>query len=213
MTRLHSAGAAAGILSLSLVAGLALPTEAAAQAALVNALQRIERKLDAQVVPFKVMVAGGLCDSAGDTTSNPLITIDSSGSEGEFVVTSVLLKTVAPGIPETGFRNLALNSVLIDGERFDTRSGNLLGPADGSGVLESGDILGTPVRRSGDMDAPVVDGARVPHQVVAESAGSDDVQFELFCSTTDEDLSFDMILVAGWKRPADTVTVTFTPGS
>ena len=49
--------------------------------------------------------------------------------------------------------------------------------------------------------------------VVAESAGASDVEVELFCSSTDDDLSFDTILVAGWKRPADTVTVTYTPGT
>jgi hypothetical protein len=39
------------------------------------------------------------------------------------------------------------------------------------------------------------------------------VELELFCSTTDQDISFDTILVAGWKRPADSVTVTYVPGT
>lgn len=197
-------------------AGLALavllPGAAQAQAQILNALRAANAKLDAQVVPFKVMIDGGLCDSAGPGTSNPVITIDSDGEEGEFVVTSILLKTTSPGIPETGFRDMVLNDIQIDGERFDTRTGQLLGATDGSGVLESGDILGTPIRRNGDKDAPV-DGASVPHQIVAESAGADDVVVELFCSTTDEDVNFDKILVAGWKRPADSVTVTYTPGN
>jgi hypothetical protein len=212
MSKLRLAGVLAGVLALELLAGVVAPEAAHAQAAIVNALQRINDKLAAQVVPFKLTIAGGLCDSAGDGTSDPLIAIDSDGAEGAFVVTSLLLKTTTPGIPEIGFRNLSLNTIQIDGERFDTTTGNLLGPADGSGVLESGDILGMPVRRSGELDAPL-DGASVPHQIVAESAGADDIVVELFCSTTDEDVSFDTILVAGWKRPADTITVTFTPGS
>jgi hypothetical protein len=35
----------------------------------------------------------------------------------------------------------------------------------------------------------------------------------MFCSSLDQDLTIDSILVAGWKRPADTVTVTYLPGS
>jgi hypothetical protein len=212
MSKLGLISAAVGIVGLSLLACVSAPGAAHAQAAIVNALQRINDKLDAQVVPFKVTIAGGLCDSAGDTTSNPRIAIDSDGTAGEFVVTSILLKTTAPGIPETGFRDLTLNYIRIDGEQFDTRTANLLGPTDGSGVLESADILGTPVRRSGDHEAPPL-GGNVPHQIVAQSAEASDVELELFCSTTDQDISFDTILVAGWKRPADSVTVTYVPGT
>lgn len=205
---------AAACFALALVAPTLLsPSVAFAQAAaVINGLQTINAKIDAQVVPFKVVIPGGLCDSAGSGTSVPSFVIDSDGEEGEFVVTSILLKTTAPGIPETGFRDLTLNYIRIDGEQFDTRTANLLGPTDGSGVLESTDILGTPVRRSADHEAPPL-GGNVPHQIVAESAGTSDIEVELFCSTTDTDISFDTILVAGWKRPADTITVTFTPGS
>ncbi len=198
---------AAGVVALSLLA-----TDTASAQPIVNALQALNSKVDALVVPFKVTIAGGLCDSAGSGTSVPSIVIDSDGIDGEFVITSILLKTTAPGIPETGFRDLTLNHITIDGELFDTQTANLMGPAGGTGVLESADILGTPVRRTSDHEAPPL-GGNVPHQVVAESAGASDVEVELFCSSTDDDLSFDTILVAGWKRPADTVTVTFNPGS
>ena len=173
----------------------------------------INDKIDAQVVPFKVMeITGGLCDSAGAGTSNPVINIDSDGAEGEFVVTSIVIKTASPGVPLTGFRDLTVNHVQIDGERFDMPTGNLLGPTSGTGVLESADIMGTPVRRSSDADAPIA-GGNFPHQIVAQSEGVEDVSVELFCSSVDDDLTFDKILVAGWKRPADTVTVTFVPGN
>lgn len=195
-----------------LTSTLLSPGAAFAQAAVLNALQIINAKIDAQVVPFKVVISGGLCDSAGSGTSTPEIVIDSDGAEGEFVVTSILLKTEAPGIPETGFRDLTLNHIGIDGELFDTQTGNLMGPAGGSGVLESADILGTPVRRSEDHEAPPL-GGNVPHQIVAQSTGASDVLVELFCSSTDDDLNFETILVAGWKRPADTITVTYTPGN
>lgn len=204
----HVLHATAGALALSLLA----PATANAQAAILNALQQINGKIEAQVVPFKVAIAGGLCDSAGQGTSNPEIVIDSSGAEGEFVVTSILLGTTPPGIPATGFEQFSINHVEIDGERFYTRSGDVLGRADGDGVYESADIMGMPVRRNEDAAAPV-DGGNFPHQIVAQSADSDDIHVSFFCSTDDTDVSFATILVAGWKRPADTITVTYIPGS
>ncbi|GAB4392753.1 MAG: hypothetical protein Tsb0032_09530 [Kiloniellaceae bacterium] len=201
-------------LSLVLLAPMVLaPGAAFAQAAVLNRLQNIIDRLDAQVVPFKLEeINGGLCDSAGANTSNPVITIDSDGAEGEFVITSIILKSASPGAPLTGLRDVSINHVQIDGERYDTVTGNLLGPTDGTGVLESTDLMGTPTRRSGDREAPVA-GGNFPHQIVAQSEGIDDVSIELFCSSVDDDFTFDRILVAGWKRPADTVTVIFTPGN
>jgi hypothetical protein len=201
---------AAGILALSLLT----PAGASAQINQIkDALQDIDAKLDAVVVPFKVVdLTGGICDSAGPGTSVPEIHIDSDGATGSFVVVSILLRTAAPGVPETGFRAFSVNNVIIDGELFDTRTGNLLGPTDGSGVLESVDLMATPVRRSADLDDPLPGGG-FPHQIVADSDGSDDIRIRLFCSSDDDDLNIDGLLVSGWKRPADTITVTYEPGS
>lgn len=203
------------VIAVGLLAGLLSPsTDVAAQAAqVVNELRAINARLDEQVVPFTVVDAtGGLCDSAGPGTSTVEITVDSDGTAGHFVITSVLLLTTAPGIPETGFLGFHINHVDIDGERFFTRTGTLLGPTDGFGVFESVDLMGTPVRRNSDKDAPIA-GGNFPHQIVAESDGINDVSISMFCSTMDDDVSFSHIKVSGWKRPADTITVTFTPGS
>lgn len=204
----NALSAAAGCAALALLA----PNAAFAQAAVINALQAINTKIEAQVVPFKVTVAGGLCDSAGQGTSNPEIVIDSNGTAGEFVVTSILLGTTPPGVAATGFEQFSINHVEIDGERFYTRSGNILGRADGDGVYEAADIMGMPVRQNEDATASV-DGGNFPHQIVAQSADSDDIHVSFFCSSDDTDLSFATILVAGWKRPADTVTVSYIPGN
>lgn len=201
---------AAGLLALAALQ----PNHAAAHGgAMIGELQAVNAKLDAMVVPFTVAeTTGGLCDSAGSGTSVPEITIDSDGTEGHFVITSVLILTASPGVPATGFRGFSINHVDIDGERFYTRTGDLLGRADGVGVHESVDLMGTPVRRNGDADVPVA-GGNFPHQIVAISDDINDVSISMFCATDDDDLSFYRIQVSGWKRPADTVTVTFTPGS
>lgn len=201
--------AAAGLLGLSLVA----PAPASAQvAAILDAIDAVDGKLDTLVVPFKVVDdVGGLCDSAGGGTSNPEIHIDSDGEEGEFVITSILVRS-APALPTTGFRNLTINKVVIDGDSFDTKTGNILDPTFGSGVAESADLMGTSVIRNPDPSDPLPGGS-FPHQIVAQSAGLEGVSIQLFCSSFDDDLTIDRILVAGWKRPADSITVTYVPGN
>lgn len=193
---------------------LLLPSDTAAHGGvMIGELQALNDKLDAMVVPFKVVdTTGGLCDSAGQGTSTLGLEIDSDGTAGHFVVTSILFLTVPPGVPETGFEGFNINHVEIDSERFFTRTGNLLGPTDGPGVYESVDLMGTPVRRSGDRDAPIA-GGNFPHQIVAESNDTDDIHISFFCSSDDFDLTFSTIQVSGWKRPADTITLTFTPGN
>ncbi len=203
------ASALAGFFLLVLLGAFVVATPAKAQP-VINALQTINAKIDAQVVPFKVVAPGGLCDSAGAGVSTPEIIIDSDGEEGEFVVTSILMNTTPPGIPTTGFRGFSINQVDIDGERFYTRSGDILGPTDGDGVYESADIMGMPIRRNGDADVPI-DGGNFPHQIVAQSEDTNDIHVEFFCATDDTDVSIASVLVAGWKRPADTITVTYVP--
>ncbi len=201
---------AAGLLALQSLA----PDEAAAQAGQVlNQLQNLNAKLDAILVPFKVVdTTAGLCDSAGVGTSSPNLEIDSDGTEGHFVVTSILFLTELPGVPETGFEAFSINHLEVDAERFYTRSGNLLGPTDGPGVYESVDLMGVPLRRSYDYANPIP-GGNFPHQIVAESANDSDIHIDMFCSTMDDDISFSRIQVSGWKRQGDTITLTFTPGS
>jgi hypothetical protein len=166
-------------------------------------------------IPFKVLKTElGICNSAVAGSANPEITIDNNGTTGSFVVTSILMKTVAPpGIPTTGFRFLRVNNVTIDGVRFDTGTGNLTGPTSGTGVAESFDIMGTPVIRSADIQNTSQPGGNFPLQIVADSAGDSDIRVRLFCRSDDQDLNFDSLIVSGWKLPDDTVTVTYTPGN
>lgn len=161
-------------------------------------------------VPFKVQIDGGLCDSALAATSNPEIHIDGNGASGTFLVDSILLKT--DNAPLGAFRDLSVNSVTIDGTLFDTRTANLVGPADGSGVQHSADLMGTPVRVASDP-AAYNPGGNFPHELVANSAGADDIAIQLFCSLSGDDMNIDTILVSGWKRPAEVITVSYVPGS
>lgn len=182
-----------------------------------NEINNIKNALDSvgqnNLVPFKVMdSAGGVCNAAGTNSSNPEISIESDGTEGNFVVTSILLKTAGTGVPITGFFALSINSVSINGMKFDTRTGNLVGATDGSGVLESADLMGMPVRRSsfsGDQDP----GGNFPHQIVANSEGVNDILVRLFCRSDDEDLDIAAVAVSGWKQAGENITVTYIPGN
>jgi len=159
-------------------------------------------------VPFKVEIPGGLCDSGPAPSSNPQIIIDSDGTDA-FVVTSILIKRAF--MNPVDFMFLSVNTVRINGTGFDTRTGNLFGPIGGEfGVLQSADILGMPVRQTSIIDP--TPGGNVPHQIVASGAGTGDINVQLFCRSDVQDMSLATILVAGWKKPADTISVTYIPG-
>jgi len=192
-----------------------LPTRGLAQnarpfASIRRQLAAINAKLDNLYVPFKVQIAGGLCDSAPAPSSNPQIIIDSAGT-GTFVVTSVLIKR--------GFQNpvdflfLSVNGVEINGTFFETRTGNLFDPLFGEfAVQQSADIMGMPVRRGGSINTPEP-GGNVPHQIVANGGTIEDVKFTLFCRSDNQDLDIENVLVAGWKKTADTIEVRYVPGN
>ncbi len=165
---------------------------------------------DNQYVPFKVEVAGGTCNTAAAGSANPLVTIDSDGVDGAFTVTGILMKT--SDIPATGFAFLSINYLTVDGTLFDTRTANLTGNAGGSGVLESFDIMGTPVRLTGNLNDHTP-GANFPHQIVAHSEGINDVSIQFFYRTDTVDLDILFVTVSGWKRAADTITVNYIPGN
>jgi hypothetical protein len=182
--------------------------------ALHNKLMTIDGKLDAlalaaPLMPFKTEAPGGICNTVLAPSANPEILIDSD-DDTAFVVTSILVRT-APQNP-SGYEFLSVNSVRIDGLLFDTRTQNLTAAVDGFGVHEAADLMGTPIRRSSllDDDEP---GGNFPHQIVAEGAGPDDIEIQLFCRTDTTDLDIETVLVSGWKAPDATITATYIPGN
>ena len=164
------------------------------------------------LVPFKVTNTGGICNTAAVGSANPEIHIESDGTSGNFVVTSILVKTGGTGVPTTGFVALSVNTVTIDGLKFDTRTGNLVGATDGSAVLESADLMGMPVRRS-HLSGGQEPGGNFPHQIVAESDGSTDIKIRLFCRTDVEDLDIARVAVSGWKQADENISVSYVPGN
>jgi hypothetical protein len=193
--------------------------------ALQQSVNTVNQKLDAlaaapssAMVPFSAQTAGGLCDSGPSPSSNPEIVIEGAGSH-PFVVTGVLIKTAPQPGGEEGYRFLTANSVTIDGTLFDTRTGNLVATVDGFGVQESADLMGTPVRITGPSDLEATPrtaspaGGNFPHQIVADSAGTNDVRIRLFCRSDAFDLGIETVRVSGWRSPQDSISVTYTPGN
>lgn len=182
-----------------------------------NEINDIKNALDSagqnNLAPFKVVDStGGICNAAATNSANPQILVESDGTEGNFVVTSILLKTAGTGVPTSGFFALSINSVTINGMKFDTRTGNLVGATDGSGVLESADLMGTPVRRS-HMSGSQEPGGNFPHQIVANSYGLNDIMVRLFCRSDIEDLNISAVAVSGWKQAGENISVTYIPGN
>ncbi|NIM49708.1 MAG: hypothetical protein GTN62_05630 [Gemmatimonadales bacterium] len=181
-------------------------------AVLVAALFPITACTPPPHVPFIVMdTTGGICNTAAQGSANPRIEIENHAEAGTFVVTSILLKTADTGVPTTGFVALLVNSLSIDGTRFHTLTRNLVGPTAGSGVLESADLMGTPVIRGWPPEGQDP-GGNFPHQIVANNEGSRDISVSLFCRSDDQDLNIAVVAAAGWKQPDDSITVTYIPG-
>ncbi|MEL6216810.1 MAG: hypothetical protein AAFQ99_14180, partial [Pseudomonadota bacterium] len=165
-------------------------------------------------VPYKVQINGGICNTAAFGSSNPVITIDSDGSEGTFSITSVSART--NGIPIDPALRISLNDIRLDGTNFDFPTNSLINDAfGGTAIDESFNILGADLRANSTSDPAdyLASAGRVPHELVADSIGSNDVQFVLFCRSDVVDLQLDRIVVTGWKKASDTVTVTYTPGT
>lgn len=190
--------------------------------ALQQGIDALHQKIDALpdpagMVPFAVQAAGGLCDSGPSPSSNPEILVEGTGSS-RFVITSILIKTAPQGPGQEGYTFLTANDVRIDGTLFDTRTGNLVGTVDGFGVHESADLMGTSVRiasptslqSSPRTESPA--GGNFPHQIVAESAGANDVRVQLFCRSDSFDLGIETVRVSGWRSPEDTIAVSYVPG-
>jgi len=173
-------------------------------------LDAINARLDDLYVPFKVEIPGGMCNSMAAPSANPKIIIDSDGAD-PFTVTSLIVKR--------GFQNpvdflfLSVNEITINGTVLAGPTGNLFDPVFGQFLLTQGaDIMGMPVRRGGDV-GNAEPGGNLPHEIVAEGDSPEDVRVQLFCRSDERDLEIETVLVAGWKKPTDTITVTYIPGN
>jgi hypothetical protein len=63
-----------------------------------------------------------------------------------------------------------------------------------------------------DRDA-ISRAARAQALPSAACAGADDLEIRLFCSLSGDDMDIETIAVAGWKRSAEVITVTYVPGT
>lgn len=158
------------------------------------------------LVPFVAEIPGGLANSAGVGSANPEILIDSDGEDGFLIVNSILLRTNVQGSGD--FQFLRVNTLTINGTEYDTRTPNLVGPL-GSGVNESADLMGTPIR----TDSSDTAGGCFPTTILAQNAGVDPIEVRLFARADVTDLNVSSVRVSGWKRAADTVSVTWVPGN
>ncbi len=154
-------------------------------------------------VPFKVIKTDvGICDTAGASTSNPIIFIESAAESGTFMVTSILIQPSGT----TGNELLSVNLVTIDGRGFTLKTRNLAG---GISPVDRGfDIMGVPLR-TGHLQEPQKLGGSFPHTIVADSAGNNDITIRLFCRSDDSDVMINSIVVAGWKQANDRISLKY----
>lgn len=184
---------------------LAVPSASAPQPAPIQSIAGFAAA-GPRLVPFAVEVPGGMANSAAVGSANPEIILDCDGDDGHLIVSSILIKS---NVPSTGFQFFRVNDLTLNGTEFDTRTINLIGLTDGSGVNESADLMGTPVRAGSTGDT----GGCFPREIIAENAGTDNVRVRFFARSDDSDLSVSTVRVSGWKRAEDTITLTYVPGN
>lgn len=172
--------------------------------------QNLANIIDSLYVPFKVTTSGGICNTAVIGSANPQIIISSDAADGTFLVNSILVRT--NDVPPTGFYAFSTNSVTIDGNRFDVRTANLTGNVDGTGVLESFDVMGTPTRVIHSLTSHER-GGNFPLEIVADSAGANDIVVRFFCRSDVQDFSVGAVHVSGWKRIKENISVQYIPGN
>ncbi|MEM6641319.1 MAG: hypothetical protein AAF610_15630 [Pseudomonadota bacterium] len=207
---------AAGILAGAGAVWAGAAVAGGGRVSLVDIEQALSEISDNQYIPFKTQISGGTCNAAADGASVPLIIIDSNGTAGTFAVNSIHVAT--SGLSGAGSNlRVELNEMRIDGTLFSFKTDTLVADsASGSSIRESFDILGAPIRSGislGVAANSVYTAGRVPHELVADSAGSSDIRVQLFCRSDSIDVSLNTITVTGWKRASDTITVSYTPGT
>ena len=152
--------------------------------------------LDAQYVPFQAVTGTAeVCDNDGTDAFGDVdrFEIDSQATAGDFIVTSILFVAEAPGGGFIEIRNLAVDEVVT----FVVNSGNLIDGVFGRSAFEA-------------LGESTQNGAFLPQQIAASSAGSPDIIVTLFCKATTVGMTFPagQIVVSGWKQASDTITVT-----
>jgi len=171
-------------------------------------------------VPFKTQIVltgdEAICNAAADGSSNPRIRIDNPATSGTFMVTSVIIQP--DGIPPitSGAQFISTNEVIIDGQGYTLRSGNLIGGSSPASPVDRGfDIMGTPLTRT-SVSLTLDHGGVFPHTIIADSAGINDIDIQLFCrfdeAITDA-VFISSVLVGGWKQLGDTINLTYIPGT
>jgi len=154
-----------------------------------NKIQMIK---DNQYVPFiKTSTTLGNCASAGASQVNKFVNIDASGEDGDFIITGLLITVGGVNAGAT----MSIGQITIDQLQYTFQSADLISGFSGT---PSAEVLGSLTTQ----------GRTMPHQFAADSSGSQDIRFNLFCTATaNADLVVKQLTVSGWKKPGHTITI------
>ena len=153
---------------------------------------KIQMVKDNQYVPFiKTSTTLGNCASAGASQVNKFVNIDASGEVGDFIITGLLITVGGVNAGAT----MSIGQITIDQLQYTFQSADLISGFSGT---PSAEVLGSPTTQ----------GRTMPHQFAADSSGSQDIRFNLFCTATvNADLVVEQLTVSGWKKPGHIITI------
>ena len=168
-------------------------------------------------VPFKTQIVltgdEAICNRVATGSSNPRIIIDNPATSGTFMVTSVIIQPDGIPLSASGAQTISTNQAVIDGILYELRTGNLIG---GTSPADRGfDIMGAPLTRT-SVGSTLDQGGVFPHTIIADSAGVNDIDIQLFCKFDEaitDAVFISSVLVGGWKQSGDTINLNYLPGT
>ena len=146
-----------------------------------------------QYVPFMVEISPNV---ACGVDNEAFVTINSNTLGNVFNVNSILLgveqHVLGDNFSITDINIGTTNHVIVTMNLLSTVVGGIVGV----------ELLGTPVSGSP---------GNIPHQLSGVGVAENDIQVELFCEPFDvDDIVFKTVIVSGWKKATDNITVDLT---
>ncbi|MGH9923452.1 MAG: hypothetical protein ACRD38_11940, partial [Nitrososphaerales archaeon] len=139
------------------------------------------------------------CDVNDGTGDTDRIIINSDGTDGTFMVNSIVVEVGIDAIGDV----VQVEGLRVDGVNFDFDQSVVNDLTGLNSNRMAFDIIGASILGSG----------RYVQTIVAESDTTPDIEVELFCDADgvgDITIGDEDIIVSGWKKPTENISITYS---
>ena len=164
-------------------------------------MDEVDALVAERYAPFVARTGGGTCASSGQTDTDYIV-IDSSGTSGDFQVTSVTFNH------PIGTTEIILSSSVVKVTSYCVDYPDVI---NGCYTMETMDFVVVAPNGFELLGAPLADGGIFARRITASSAGTNDIVITVYCDADGDDVRFgiDGISVAGWKQQGETVSASY----